>query len=66
VEAAGWDRGSVWAEVFLAVAEEAPVEQEAAAQAVLEAPEVDRAAQWMPAVCGVLQDKVVVAAALQA
>lgn len=67
-EAAGWDRGSVWAEAFQAaeevpVEQEARVEQEAAAQAVLEAPEVDRAAQWMPAICGALPGRVVAAAA---
>jgi hypothetical protein len=54
----------------VAVAEEAqagrvPAEQEAVAvaQVVLEVPEVDRAPQWMPAVCGALRGKVVVAAA---
>jgi hypothetical protein len=30
---------------------------------VLEAPEVDRAQQWRPAICGVLRDKVVAAVA---
>jgi len=39
----------------------APVEQVAPAQVVPEAPEADRAPQWIP-VCGALRDKVVVAA----
>lgn len=35
------------------------------AQVVLEVPEVDRAPRWMPAVCGALRGKVVVAAESQ-